>query len=134
MRNYYEECKEDVINEIVYNLDICDILTLYEIREKIKNTKPLFIRDYIDEFWDNHSEGFRDDLEHELRKFWIKLSGKGYGCYEIEAKGDVDHFTDLYVHKQPLDIWVMEQGTEFNPTDIAHALYEIYIGKVVFKK
>lgn len=137
MTNHYENCKQDVINEIVYNLDICDVLTLYDIRRIIKEYKPLFIRDYIDKHWGEYSEGFRDDLEHEIRKFWLKT---GPGCkregYLINPY-DTDQpecWLDICIANEPADIWVMEQGTSFNPVDIASALFQIYMGKVVFKK
>ena len=136
MKNYYEERKESVIEDIIENLVKTDIITLYDIKNILEKEKPLFIRDYIDKFWNDHSEGFKDDLEHEIRKFWNKINpnNSGMGHYNLEASGEVEHFTDLYVKGQDLDVWVMEQGTDFNPSDIAQSLFHIYIGKVVFYK
>lgn len=137
MTNHYENCKKNVINEIVYNLDICDILTLYDIRRMIKECKPLFIRDYIDKHWKDYSEGFKDDLEHEIRRLWLKT---GPGCREAGYlispcdTESIEDWLDIYIAGEPADIWVMEMGTSFNPTDIAIALFYIYIGKVTFSK
>jgi len=129
------EYKIELVNDIVKLMGTTSNLeVLMDIKKTLIENKPLFIRDYIDKHWSNHSDGFRDDLEHELRKFWLKLSSSGSGCYKIETNGYLNHFSDLTVRGQPLDIWIMEIGTEFNPCDIAFAIYDIYIGKVVFCK
>ena len=133
MTNHYENCREAVLIDISKGLENADILTLYDIRRLLTEAQPLFIRDYIDKHWDNHSEGFRDDLEYELRKLWLEMT-KNCRKNKFETNGYLNSVHDMTYNRIPLDIWIMEQGTEFNPADLAQAIYHIYIGKVVFNK
>ena len=134
---YENNCnKERIVNEIIDEIKTAkNMKILCKIQDILKDELPILIRDYIDDNWSEYSEGFRDDLEHEIRKFWIKT---GPGCkpegYLIAPCSTElpTHWLDICIENDPSDIWVMEQGTSFNPVDIAMMLFEIYMGKVVF--
>ena len=105
---------------------------LCKIQDILENELPIYIRDYIDNNWSEYSEGFRDDLEHEIRELWIKTTP---GCFSHIAPVSPELpecWVDIYIDNEVPDIWVMEQGTSFNPVDIAQALFEIYMGKITF--
>lgn len=134
MTNHYENCKNTVVEDIIANLEKVDILTLYDIRRELEERKPKCLREYIDEAWDSYSKGFRDDLEHEIRMMWLKT---GPGCRPsghliTQCCDCLENWTDIRINGIDPDFWVMEQGTSFNPADIANAIFHIYIGKVVF--
>ena len=131
----YKECKSNMINNIICKLDTLSIDALHEIERVINKNQPQHIRDFIDATWSEKSEGFRDDLEHEIRKFWLLT---GPGCrengYLIDIIDDsLECYVDISINGQEPDIWVMEKGTDFNPSDIAQLLFFIYTDKVVFK-
>lgn len=134
---YKNNCnKERIVNEIIGEIKTTkNMKVLCRIQDILKEELPIFIRDYIDDNWSEYSEGFRDDLEHEIRKFWIKT---GPGCkpegYLITPCGTElpTHWFDIYIENESPDIWIMNLGTSFNPIDIAMMLFEIYMGKVVF--
>lgn len=131
----YKKCKSNIINDIIFELDKLSIETLHEIKRVINKNQPQHIRDYIDTTWSEKSKGFRDDLEHEIRKFWLLT---GPGCeengYLISIIDDsLECFIDINIDGQEPDVWVMEKGTDFNPADIAQLLFFIYTDKVVFK-
>ena len=131
---YKDNCnKETIVNEIVGEIKTTkNMKVLCKIQDILEEELPIHIRDYIDNNWLEYSEGFRDDLEHEIRKFWIKTTP---GCYSHIAPIGTELpecWMEIYIEDESPDIWVMEQGTSFNPIDIAQALFEIYMGKIYF--
>lgn len=135
MGNRYEDnCnKKRIVNEIIGEIKTTkNMKVLCKIQDILEKELPIHIRDYIDNNWFEYSEGFRDDLEHEIRKFWIKTTP---GCYSHIAPIGTELpecWMEIYIENESPDIWVMEQGTSFNPIDIAQALFEIYMGKIYF--
>lgn len=131
---YEDNCnKEKIVSEIIDEIKTTkNMKVLCKIQDILENELPIHIRDYIDNNWLEYSEGFRDDLEHEIRKFWIKTTP---GCYSHIAPVGTELpecWVDIYINNEAPDIWVMEQGTSFNPVDIAQTLFEIYMGKIYF--
>lgn len=131
---YEDNCnKERIVNEIVNEIKTTkNMKVLCKIQDILENELPIYIRDYIDNNWSEYSEGFRDDLEHEIRELWIKTTP---GCFSHIAPVSTELpecWIDIYIDNEVPDIWVMEQGTSFNPVDIAQALFEIYMGKITF--
>lgn len=135
MTNHYENCKNTVVEDIIANLESLDILALYNIRRQINEFRPKTLEEYIDENYNEYSEGFKKDINHEIRKLWLAL---GPGCraskdaFEVQDN-NLECMWDVSIYGQDPDIWVMEQGTVFNPVDIAQILFYIYIGKVVWR-
>ena len=137
MQTYNDNCnKEKIVNEIIEDIKTTkNMRALCRIKEILEYELPLHIRDYIDEYWSGYTEGFRDDLEHEVRKFWIKT---GPGCkpegFLIAPIGtDIpNNWTEIVISGLHADEWVREQGTSFNPVDIACILFDIYMGKIYF--
>lgn len=129
--------KNDLITEIDKLMVRANMLTLEEVKELLENKKPIYIRDYIDKHWSEYSEGFRDDLEHEIRKIWLKTGDGFHGLgYRISIPKDrtAMHWSELSINNNDLDLWIMEQGTSFNPADIAQAIYLIYMNEITFSK
>lgn len=133
--NCYKRCKETVIEDIIANLEKTNILTLYDIRKMLAE-EPIPLKVYIDKHWSEYSEGFRKDLNHEVRKIWLGISP---GCTDtmdcitpVEGCELIESVWDIQINGETPDIWVMEQGTVFNCTDIAEMIFNIYIGKVVW--
>lgn len=130
----YRKCLTLEIDELMMK---ANMITLEEVKDLLKSKNPIYIRDYIDKFWSEHSEGFRDDLEHEVRKFWLN-SGDNFHelSYRIEKPKNKTpmHWSELSIHNQDLDIWIMESGTSFNPADIAQIIYLIYMKEITFRK
>lgn len=134
MTNHYENCKNTVIEDIIAHLEDVDILTLYGVRRMLEECKALTLKEYIDKWWGKYSEGFRKDLEHEVRRMYLKTKPL---CGSIIEPADesnlIECMWDITINGESPDVWVMEQGTVFNYTDIAKIIFDIYIGKVVFK-
>ena len=135
MTNHYENCKNAVVEDIIANLESIDILELYEIRKQINDRRPKTLEEFINQNYSEYSEGFRKDLDHEVRKLWLKL---GPGCKDPKASfkirdENLECMWDISICGTDPDVWVMEEGTSFNPIDIAQILFYIYIGKVVWR-
>lgn len=134
---YSKNCnKERIVEEICKKIrETENMMVLYKVKQAIEKESPIFIRDYIDKHWSEHSEGFKDDLEHEIRKFWIETSSgchpEGYLISPISTELP-ECCWDITIGNRDADVWVMEKGTSFNPTDIAIALFNIYMGKIYF--
>ncbi len=134
MNIHYENCKNAVVEDIIANLENLDILTLYDVRKMLEECKPLTLKEYIDKWWGKYSEGFRKDLEHEVRRMYLKTNPLGESIIEPASELDmIECMWDITINGESPDVWVMEQGTVFNYTDIAKIIFDIYIGKVVFK-
>lgn len=133
--NGHKKCKNKIIEDIVKELENANVLTLYDIKSKLKKEKPINITEYINEIFPEKTEGFKSDFEHEVRMLWLET---GPGCkengYLISIIDDeLECMWDILIANQEPDIWVQEKGTCFNPMDIAQTLFYIYIDKVVFK-
>lgn len=137
MQTYNDNCnKERIVNEIIEEIKTTkNMSVLCKIKDILDNELPIHIKDYIENNWSEMSQGFKEDLEHEIRKFWIAT---GPGCKPegyLIAPSDTtlpEHWTDIYISGDEADLWVMEKGTSFNPVDIAIALFDIYMGKIYF--
>ena len=136
---YYQNTREGVIEDIEKMINDANIIELYKFRKAmiLAKEETMYINDYIDKHWNEYSDGFKKDLNHEIRKFWLKT---GPGCkeegYLIESRENEypEHWIDIEIDGEDADIWIMEQGTSFNPVDIAQALCDIYNGKITFYK
>lgn len=129
--------KNDLITEIDKLMVRANMLTLEEVKELLESKKPIHIRDFIDKHWSEYSEGFRDDFEHEIRKIWLNTgdSFHGLGCRISSPKNRTAmHWSELSINNNDLDLWILEQGTSFNPADIAQVIYLIYMNEITFHK
>lgn len=127
------ECKFNLEND-----------SLRKVLELIRDESKVYIRDYIKNFMneyyeDEYEEFIIEALEHEVRKFCLEL---GYNRWEIskpfkKISADdeyISSFWELNIKGQELDTWIEEQGTIFNPKDIAIIICDIYCGKITFEK
>lgn len=143
----YESVKNKLLAEIneqcKFNLEND---SLRKVLKLIKDESKVYITDYIENFMNEYykdayayEEFIIEALEHEIRTFCSKL---GYNKQEISKPfkkivADDEYicsFWELKVRGQDLDIWIEEQGTIFNPKDIAIIICDVYCGKITFEK
>lgn len=143
----YESEKNKLLDEInakcKFNLEndsLRKVLRLIEDEDKVYITN--YIENFMNEYYKDeysYEEFIIEALEHEVRKFCLEL---GYNKWEISKpfkkivadEEYISSFWELKVKGQELDIWIEEQGTIFNPKDIAIIICDIYCGKITFQK
>lgn len=134
--------KREIRNKIDRELDKINSLTvLADIEFYIEKQKPLKLKDYIKEsFKDgkisgagckeiNNQPAILQAFEHEVRAICLEL---GHNFEKVEAGPFIDHFCEMYVQGHELDIWIHENGSLFNPCELAFVIYLLYTGEVVF--
>ena len=138
------EQREKIIKTI-RNTDNWDMLDKIE---HILKEEPKYITDFIIEmFEENYGEGCLQDVycsdevmyafELSVRQIMLKIQGK----LKTTARY-VDHWSDLYVevkyenreYAEDLDVWISEQGFIFDSRELAWVVFNIWCGKVTFKK
>lgn len=136
--SYFEE-RRKMTDKIYKELGPLSITQLYDVLDFVQEKKPLKLKEYIKENIGYNSFGcdeiFRQQevlqaFEHEVRDICLCL---GLNFEQIEPSSEyIDHFCEMYVQGHELDIWIHEEGSMFNPRELAHVIYLLYTGEVVF--
>lgn len=131
----YNETKTHLIDEICELCEKLDTSTLAKIMEIARSEQPIYLDDYIAKEFSEYHEEIRKELNHEIRKIWLKTSP---GCtspgYLLKTKEDVSEWHDVEIGGMMLDTWIAEQDPLFNPITLAMIIFEIYCGKITFHK
>lgn len=106
---------------------IKDIDVLESISQFIKDCNPITLEEYINIHFDNYHEQVRKALEHEVRATWLEIKNRFEPTDEY-----IDHFSELYVQGHELDIWIHENGSLFNPCEIAVIIFKLWTKEIVF--
>lgn len=139
----YCETKVHLIDQIEENCKKLNNDQLCEILRKTEECKPKILHEFIKEMFEERiygtgsirelfcNEKIYDAFEHEVRALCLEL---GNNFSEIKANSDhIDHFCELSVNGQDLDIWIHEGGSLFNPSDLAYVIYKLYIKEITFR-
>ena len=114
---------------IVRKLDsIKDVDPLESIDNFIEESRPLDLTTYIDIHFDNYNKQVRRALEREARQIWIDIDNR----FEPND-AYINHFSELYVQGHYLDIWIHENGSLFNPCEIAIIIFKLWTKEIVFQ-
>lgn len=119
-KQYRKSIEEDLKN-------IKDIDVLESISNFIKDCNPITLEEYINIHFDYQHEQVRRALEHEVRATWLEINNN----FE-PSDGYIDHFSELYVQGHELDIWIHENGSLFNPCEIAIIIFKLWTKEIVF--
>lgn len=120
-KQYKKTIEEDLKN-------IKDIDVLESISNFIKDCNPITLEEYINIHFDYQHEQVRRALEHEVRTTWLEINNN----FE-PSDGYIDHFSELYVQGHELDIWIHENGSLFNPCEIAIIIFKLWTKEIVFQ-
>ena len=139
----YCERKAHLIDEIEENCKKLNNDQLCKILKKTEEYKPKILHEFIKEMFEKETyrsgsikelfcnEKIYDAFEHEVRSLCLEL---GYNFSEIKASSDnVDHFCELKVNGQDLDIWIHEGDPLFNPSELAYVIYLLYTKEITFR-
>lgn len=131
----YNETKSHLIDEICELCEKLDTSTLAKIMEMAKSEQPIYLDDYIAKEFSEYHEEIRKELSHEIRKIWLNTSP---GCtspgYLMKTEEDVAVWHDVEIEGNMLDVWIAEQDPLFNPITLAIIIFDIYCGKITFRK
>ena len=131
----YNETKTHLINKICELCQNLDANTLESIMEIAKEEQPIYLNTYISTEFSEYPKEIREELNHEIRKIWLKTSP---GCtepgYLMKTQEYVDEWHDIEIDGMMLDTWIAEQDPLFNPITLAMIIFDIYCGKINFRK
>ena len=136
----YFKVRKILADKIDKELRPLSVTQLYEVLSFIEEKKPLTLTEYIKEYFGSNGFGCDDvfkkqdvliAFEHEVRSICLEL-GSNFELVEPSSEY-IDHFCEMYVEGHELDIWIHENGSVFNPCILAHVIYLLYTGEVVFK-
>lgn len=137
--SYFEE-RRKLNNEIHKELEPLSITQLHDVLTFVKEKKPLTLTEYIKENIGHNSYGCNDmfqkpevlkAFEHEVRAICLEL-GPSFKLVNTSSEY-IDNFCEMYVQGHELDIWIHENGSMFNPCELAHVIYLLYTEEVVFR-
>lgn len=115
-------------NTIISRLDyIKDIDVLESIDQFVEECEPITLKDYINVHFDKYHSEIKKELEHEVRKIYLEIGNK------FESDPYIDHFCELYVQGYSLDIWIHENGSLFNPCELALIIFKLWSKEIVFQ-
>ena len=144
----YCKMKNNLIKEIENKCKELNIDDLQTIVKEIDKKDTIYITDYVTDLMKKNGFGCTDvftsqevikAFEHELRAICLELGyhsgSKTRPFRDIKADSEyIESMCELSVDEQDLDFYIHEKGSVFNPSDLAYAIFQIYCGKVVFKK
>lgn len=139
--SYCEE-KIKTIREINEEIKEMNITQLEDILSIAREKRPLKLKDFIRQEFENkriRGVGCQDinnqpeilqAFEHEIRAICLEL---GPDFKKVETSSQyIDHFCEMFVEGEELDLWIHEIGSLFNPCELAHVIYLLYSKEVVF--
>ena len=131
----YNEIKNHLIDEIYKLCQNLDANTLESIIGIAKEEQPICLDTYISVEFSEYPKEIREELSHEIRKIWLKTSP---GCtepgYLLKTQEYVDEWHDIEIDGLMFDTWIAEQDPLFNPVTLAQIIFEIYCGRITFRK
>lgn len=135
----YAEERRKLTNKIFKELGPLSITQLHDVLTFVEEKKPLSLTEYIKEHIGHGTYGCDDvfrkpevlkAFEHEVRAICLEL---GPDFEKIETSSQyIDHFYEMYVQGEEIDIWIQENGSMFNTYELAHIIYLLYTGEVIF--
>lgn len=117
--------KESIVSKLN---NIEDIDVLESIDEFIGECEPITLEEYINIHFDECHKNVREALEHEVRGICLYVFDK----FEPQD-AYINHFSEMYVEDYPLDIWIHENGSLFNPCEIATIIFKLWTKEIVFQ-
>lgn len=119
--------KEEKIHNIFREMErINDIDSLIAIEEFVRDCQPIDLHTYINIHFDEYHEQVRQAFEHEVRSIYLDIKDM------LEPSCDyVNHFCELYVQGHELDIWIHENGSLFNPCELAVVIFKLWTNEIV---
>ena len=140
--SYYNE-RRKIINQIDEEMKPLSLTQLNDVLSLVKEKKPIELREHIKKSFEegriggigcqdiNNQPAILQAFEHEIRAICLEL---GPDFKKIETSSQyIDHFCEMYVQGHELDIWIHENGSLFNPCELAFVIYLLYTGEVVFR-
>ena len=139
----YCETKVHLIDEIKENCKKLNNDQLCQIIGEIDKRQPKILHEFIKEMFDKNiygtasirelfcNEHIIDAFEHEVRAICLEL-GSNFSKIKTDSE-NIDHFCEMSVNGQDLDIWIHEGDPTFNPSDLAYVIYKLYTKEVTFR-
>lgn len=136
--SYFQE-RRKLTDKIYKELEPLSIAQLHDVLTFVEEKKPLTLTGYIKEHIGHDSYGCDEvfqkpeilkAFEHEVRAICLEL-GPDFELVRPDSEY-IDHFCEMCVEGYELDIWIHEGGSMFNPRELAHVIYLLYTGEIVF--
>lgn len=131
----YNETKTHLIDEICELCQNLDTDTLANIMNIAKKEQPISLDTYLEKEFPGYSEETLRELKVEIKIIWLRT---GPGCrengYLMKTKENVDCWHDIEIDGLMFDTWIAEQDPLFNPVTLAQIIFEIYCGRITFRK